>query len=89
MGFSAACQKPIELNPPPPPAERLVCAELPTPPRIEGIIPYQSGEGYVYDKGQVDARDAKVARYILQVRDAWFECSTQLAWLRDYYAAQD
>jgi hypothetical protein len=66
----------------------MVCAALPTPPAIEGLVAYQVGEGLAYDKGQVDARDAKLARWIVSLRDAWFECSTNLAWVRQYYAGQ-
>lgn len=85
----AACQKPIDVGIPAPPPDRLQCAGLVQPPRIVGLVPFQSGgENYVYDKRQVDERDAVIARFILDGRDAHFDCINAMAWLRDYYSAQ-
>lgn len=67
----------------------MVCAPIPEAPRIEGLMAFQVGEGMAYDKGQVDARDAKIARWLIELRGAWFECSNQLAWIREYYEAQE
>ncbi len=85
----AACGEPIKLNPPPPPADKLVCAELPSPPAVEPLEAFQGSNGaLVYPKADVDARDAHIARWIVSLRDAWFSCSSQLGWVRDYYDEQ-
>jgi len=43
----------------------------------------------VYLKADVDARDAKIAPYIVELRGAWFSCSSQIEWNRDYWAESD
>lgn len=89
IALSTACAEPVKLNPPPPPPERMVCAELPAPPAIEGLVAFPLGESTVYDSGQVDRRDAKIARWIVAVRDSWFSCSNNLAWIRQYFQEQE
>jgi len=37
-----------------------------------------------YLKADVDARDGEIARYIVNVRGAWADCSIQLGRVRDY-----
>lgn len=84
----AACET-IKVGPPPPPAQRLVCEELPAKPDISPLVAFAAENGaLVYYKADVDARDAKIAPYIVELRGAWFSCSSQLGWNRDYYAAQ-
>lgn len=86
----AGCNEPIKLNPPPPPADRLVCAELPAAPSVEPLEAFRASNGaMVYRKADVDARDAQIAHWIVSLRGAWFSCSSQMEWVRDYYAAQD
>lgn len=86
----AACGEPIKLNPPPPPADKLVCAELPSPPAVEPLEAFQASNGaLVYPKADVDARDSEIARWVVELRGAWFSCSSQLGWVRDYYDAQN
>ena len=81
----AAC-KTIDLGKEPPPAERLVCDPLPTAPDVTPLRVYRMPDGTeFYFKAEVDARDAKIAPYIVQMRGAWFSCSNQLEWNRDYW----
>lgn len=85
-----ACGEPVKLNPPPPPPERMVCDGLPIPEGIKALEAFMAGDGIpAYYKGDVDARDAAIARWILAMRDAHESCSSQLAWVKAYYEAQD
>jgi len=85
MPFLASCQQPIEVGRPAPPAERLVCDPLPAAPELAPLVAYTASNGAkVYMKADVDARDALIAEYVVNVRGAWFSCSSQLEWVRDY-----
>ena len=79
----------IELNPPPPPAERLVCAELPAPPNLQPLEVFVAGDMRFYLKSDVDARDRLIAEWIIAHRDSWFSCKSQLEWVSDYYEGQE
>lgn len=80
----------INVGPPPPPADRLVCEALPAKPDLTPLTAITLADGRrVYLKSEVDARDSMIARYIVAVEGAWFSCSNQLAWNRDYYAGQE
>ncbi len=82
----AACHK-IEVGAPPPPDERLACENEPGKPEIKALVAFQAFNGaLVYQKADVDARDAKIAEWIVKYRGAWFSCSSQLKWNRDYKA---
>jgi hypothetical protein len=84
-----ACPEPIKLNPPPPPAERLICDELPAKPDVLPLQAFAAENGaQVYFKADVDARDQKIAGYIVQVRGSYFSCYSNLGWVKDYYGAQ-
>lgn len=87
----AACQQPIDVGIPAPPQERLTCQELPMPSGdIKRLEAFAAGDGIAaYPKGEVDARDALVAAWILAMRDVHFVCYDNLAWLRGYYEAQE
>lgn len=68
----------------------MVCAGLPAVPKIEPLTAFVAGDGIIaYNKPQVDERDVTIARWIVDVRGAWFSCSNQLERVRDYYAEQD
>lgn len=85
--FLAICQPAIDLGTPPPPNERMVCEALPQAPQIGALQAFEAANGaLVYLKADVDARDAKIAPYVVQLRGAWFSCSSQLEWIRDYYS---
>ena len=89
MGCLAACNDQIDLGIPPPPASYMVCEELPAAPELAPLSAIVLDDGReVYLKADVDARDVPVARYIVEVRGAWFSCSNQLERISDYYAAQ-
>ena len=80
----------ITVNTPPPPNEYLVCAELPDPPDISPLTPIVASNGTkVYLKAEVDTRDGEIARWLIAVRGAWFDCSNQLGKVRDYYEAAE
>jgi len=84
-----SCGQPIKLNPPPPPPERLVCEKLPVKPDVLPLVAFTAQNGaLVYYKADVDARDAKIAAYIVAIRGAWFSCKSNLGWNRDYFAGQ-
>ncbi len=87
----AACGQPdIVVSAPPPPAEWLVCAPEPDRPSLFPLAPLTLPNGAeAYDKGQTDARDSAIARYILDLRAAHFDCRNRLGQVRDFYAAQE
>jgi hypothetical protein len=90
MPFLASCAETIEVSPPPPPQDYLTCQKLPKPPEIAPLSAFRAPNGVlVYSKADVDVRDASIARYIVDVRGAWFDCSNQLQRVSDYYEAQD
>lgn len=69
-----------------PPPERFICDALPERPDLPALQPFVTDKGVkVYKKAQVDARDAIIAQYIIDVRGAWFLCSQRLRWLERYY----
>lgn len=80
----------ITVNTPPPPAEYLICDTLPEPPDISPLTPIVASNGTkVYLKAEVDTRDGEIARWLIAVRGAWFDCSNQLGKVRDYYEAAE
>lgn len=86
MPFLSGCPKPIKVGAPPPPAEMLVCQEEPVAPDLEPLVATTAANGaQVYSKSDVDARDAEIADYIVNYRGAWFSCSSNLEWNRNYW----
>jgi hypothetical protein len=80
----------IEVGTPPPPQEYLTCQEMPTAPDISALEAIQASNGaLVYSKPETDARDAQIARYIVELRGAWFDCANQLGRVSDYYQEQE
>ena len=76
----------IDVGAPPPPAERLVCEPLPDAPDLTPLEAISGiGGVMVYRKADVDARDALIAPYVVNLRGAWFSCSSQIQWNRDYH----
>jgi hypothetical protein len=84
-----ACPKPIEIGPLPPPAERFVCLPLPQPPVLSALVASEANGVMVYRKDAVDARDGQIARYIVDVRGAWFDCSNAVQWHKDYWTGNE
>jgi hypothetical protein len=86
----AACGQPdIVVSAPPPPAEWLTCEQLPAKPNLDPLAVITLPDGRTaYAKPETDARDAEIARYIVEVRGAHFECWNNLAKIKDYYAKQ-
>jgi len=82
----ASCGEPIRVGAPPPPAEWMTCAKMPVRPDLEALeaIALPDGRG-VYSKSATDARDAQIARWIIEARGAWFSCSSSLRKIADYY----
>lgn len=75
----------INVNAEPPPAEYLVCDELPAAPNLRDLEAITAANGaLVYLKPATDARDAKIARYIVALRGAYFNCYNQLGRVADY-----
>ena len=81
-----ACGEPIQVGLPPPPDAWLSCQELPAKPDLSPLDAITLPDGrQVYLKADVDARDGHIARYIVQVRQSWFDCSNNLEKVRGYY----
>ena len=86
MASLAGC-KTIEVGKDPPPAERLICEGMPEAPNVTPLEAYRLPDGtQFYYKKDVDERDANIAPFIVNLRGAWFSCSNQLAWNRDYWS---
>lgn len=86
MLFLAACQPKINTGISRPASERFVCEPMPDNPDIKPLQAFQSGNGaLVYSKSDVDQRDAKIAQFIVSYRGAWFSCSSQIQWHKDYW----
>ena len=85
LALSACTGERIRVNAPPPPKEWLVCAPEPARPQLPGLTPL----GEHYSKPQVDARDSAIARYVLDLRAAWFDCSVKLGKVRTYHEKAD
>ena len=81
-----ACRQPIEVGRRAPPPERLVCKQLPDTPDLSPLESVSMPDGVVYyRKADVDARDGSIARYIVELRGAHFDCRSQLQWNQDYW----
>ena len=90
FALTACGPKPITVNAPAPPAGWMVCQKLPVAPDLKPLTPFQLSDGrMVYLKADVDARDSQIARYVIEVRGAWFDCSNNLAKVRDYHTAAE
>jgi hypothetical protein len=88
--LTACGPKPITVNVPPPPASYMVCEQLPARPDLKPLVPFVLSDGRkVYLVDEVNARDAEIARYVVQARGAWFSCFNQLAKVRDFYRAAE
>ena len=85
LALSACGGEPIKVNAPPPPAEWLRCEAEPERPMLAPL----NGIAGTYAKPEVDARDSLIARYILALRAAHFDCANQLGKVRDYHAAAE
>ena len=85
ISLTACGPKPITVNAPPPPAEWLTCATEPERPSLDPITAYPAEDnGLIYRKGDVDARDSVIARYLLALRAAHFSCANNLAKVKQY-----
>lgn len=81
-----ACGEPIKVGLPPPPAEWMQCEALPVAPDLKPLERITLPDGrMVYLMTDVNARDARIARYIVQVRGAHFECWNNAAKVRQYH----
>lgn len=86
----AACGEPIEVNPPPPPPEYLTCKEMPTAPDLSPLEAFVLPDGRTaYLKPETDARDAHIARYVVALRGAYYDCAGQLGRVKDYVEATE
>lgn len=83
--LTACGPKPITVNAPPPPAEWMRCEAEPERPKLAPLSPVAG----TYGKIEVDARDSLIARYILALRAAHFDCANNLAKVRDYHTAAE
>lgn len=79
--LTACGPKPITISVPPPPAEWLQCQQAPERPDLAPLT--------TYAKPEVDARDLVIARYIIDLRAAYFDCQNQLGKVRDYYRSAE
>ena len=90
LALAACGGETINVGTPPPPASYLVCDALPEAPDLDPLQAITLADGAkVYAKPQVDTRDSAIARWIVELRGAWFSCHNQLAKVRDYYEAAE
>ncbi len=80
---AGSCNKPIRIAKPP--ADKLVCAELPASPKLTALD-WAAVQTIDEAKALVFKREGEVADYIVQLRGAWFSCSSTVEWHRDYNA---
>ncbi len=86
----SACGPQIDVGTPPPPDSYLTCEALPPAPSVSRLQAIPMPDGMLaYPKADVDARDAEIARFIVSIRGAWFDCSNQLERVSDYYDATE
>ncbi len=76
-----ACGDPVKVNLPPPPAEWLTCEDAPERPALAPLTP----NGGTYNKPEVDARDSAIARYLLALKAAHYDCADKLQRVRGYF----
>ena len=69
-----------------PPAEKLVCDPLPATPKL---TPLDWSKMVTVNEARVlvQKREGETADYIVALRGAWFSCSSDVEWHRDYNAA--
>ena len=69
-----------------PPSEKLVCDALPATPKL---TPLDWSKMVTVDQARVLVlkREGETADYIVALRGAWFSCSSDVDWNRDYNAA--
>lgn len=79
-----ACPGPVRIAKPP--ADKMVCAELPAPPKLTALD-WDKVQTVAEAKALVFAREGETADYIVALRGAWFSCKSTVAWHRDYNAA--
>lgn len=83
----AACSKPpIEIATQPIPQEFLTCDALPDAPDVDALTAYNISGALYYSKRDVDARDAVLANWIVNIRGAWFSCSNSLRAVSEFEA---
>jgi hypothetical protein len=86
LALSACAGETITVNAPPPPREWMVCEKLPVAPDLKPLVAFQLSDGRtVYLVDDVNARDAQIARYIINIRGAYFSCSNNLEKVRGYH----
>lgn len=78
---AGSCQPSVRI--PKPPADKLVCAELPADPKLTKLD-WSKVQTVEEAKALVFTREGEIADYIVLLRGAWFSCSSTVAWHRDY-----
>lgn len=81
--LAPGCTKAVRIAKPP--ADKMVCAELPAPPKLTPLD-WAKVQTVEQAKALVFAREGETADYIVAMRGAWFSCSSTVAWHRDYNA---
>ena len=82
----AGCGETIEVGIPAPPHSYMVCDKLTDTPDLSPLEALTLNDGrVVYLKADVDARDARIAEYVVAVRGNWFSCHNALKRIADYY----
>lgn len=78
-----ACPGPVRIAKPP--ADKLQCAVLPGAPKLTPLD-WSTVQTVAQAKALVFAREGETAEYIVQLRGAWFSCSSVVGWHREYNA---
>ena len=89
LAIAGCGNTPIEVGMPPPPAEWLTCEKMPVAPDLKPLerIALPNG-GFAYLVPETNARDAQIARYIVALRGAHFDCWNKLEQVRGYHAVK-
>jgi hypothetical protein len=86
LPLTACAGERITVNAPPPPREWMVCEALPERPNLAPLVPFVLSDGRtVYIVDEVNERDSSIARFIVAVQGAWFDCANKLAMVKDYH----
>jgi hypothetical protein len=81
---AGSCNAPVRIAKPP--VERMTCAALPAVPKLTPLD-WSKVQTVEEAKALVFAREGETGEYIVQLRGAWFSCSSTVEWHRDYNAA--
>lgn len=81
---AGSCNAPVRIAKLP--ADKLICALLPDVPKLTPLD-WANVQTVEQAKALVFAREGETADYIVNLRGAWFSCSSTVGWHASYNAA--